>query len=66
MLINHYGGAKHLWMWDFYSLKKEILDCGFVKFRKATYNVSSFDEFKLVETKDRWTSEPVIGFEATK
>ena len=66
MLINHYGGAKHLWMWDYSSLKKEILDCGFVKFRKAKFNDSCFDEFKLVETKHRWTSEPVIGFEATK
>ena len=35
MLINHFGGSKHLWMWDFQSMKKELLECGFIKCKRS-------------------------------
>ena len=66
MVKNHFGSSKHLWMWDYISLRKELLNSGFVKVREAEYNDSIFNEFKLVETKSRWINEPVIGFEAIK
>ncbi len=66
MLINHFGGSKHLWMWDFQSMKKELLECGFIEVREASFNDSLNQEFKLVETESRWKNEPVIGFEAIK
>ena len=66
MIINHFGGSRHLWMWDFDSMKKELLESGFTKVREASFNDSSNELFKLVETKHRWTNEPVIGFEAIK
>ena len=66
MIVNHFGGSKHLWMWDFESIKKELLDCGFREVREASFNDSPYKEFKLVETESRWINEPVIGFEALK
>ena len=66
MLTNHFGGSRHLWMWDFNSMKKELLECGFVDVREAVFNDSLIKEFKLVETEGRWKNEPVIGFEAVK
>ena len=66
MLINHFGGSKHLWMWDFESMKKELIECGFVEVREAFFNDSSKEEFKLLENESRWKDEPVIGFEAIK
>jgi len=66
MIINHFGGSKHLWMWDFESMKKELLECGFIKVREAFFNDSLNKKFNLVETEGRWKDEPVIGFEAIK
>lgn len=66
MLTNHFGGSRHLWMWDFQSMKKELLECGFIEVREAFFNDSSKEKFKMVETESRWKDEPVIGFEAIK
>ena len=66
IIKNHYGGSRHLWMWDFNSLKEELFECGFQDVRSANYNDSIYEEFKLVETESKWKDEPVIGFEAKK
>ena len=46
LIINHFGGSKHLWMWDFSSMKTELLNCGFLKIREASFNDSLNEEFK--------------------
>ena len=60
MLINNFGNSKHLWMWDFQSIEKELLECGFNKVRKAFFNDSLKEEFKMVETESRWKDQPVM------
>ena len=63
MLIeNHFGGSKHLWMWDFESMKKELLEYnGFIEVREAFFN-DSFQRknSKILENESRWKDEPVI------
>lgn len=66
ILKNNFGASRHLWMWDFDSLKKELFESGFKEVREANYNDSIYEEFKLVETESRWKDEPVIGIEAKK
>ena len=66
ILKNHFGGSRHLWMWDFTSLTNELYSCGFEEVREADFNDSIYEEFKLVETESRWKNEPVLGFEAKK
>jgi SAM-dependent methyltransferase len=55
LATNIYGNARHLWMWDKYSLAAELKNAGFIKIREAAFNDSEEPAFKLVEEKYRFT-----------
>jgi len=57
------GNSRHLWMWDYKGLAAELRDAGFTSIRRAAYNDSSFEAFRLVETADRW--ENALGIECS-
>mgnify|MGYP002360937649 CR=1 FL=1 len=50
------GNAHHLWMWDHSSLTQELQNAGFINVRRALFNDSKDEKFKLVEDKDRFDS----------
>lgn len=51
------GNSKHLWMWDFKSMKKELEAVGFKSVRRAYYHDSKHPEFKEVEELRRWEKQ---------
>jgi len=51
------GNSKHLWMWDFKSMKKELEAVGFKSIRRAYYHDSQHPEFKEVEELRRWNGQ---------
>lgn len=48
------GGSKHLWMWDFKALEKELATVGFTEIRRAHFCDSGIPEFAKVEDESRW------------
>lgn len=48
------GNSQRLWMWDYHSIKQELLDAGFTDIRRATFNDSSDSMFLTVEQPLRW------------
>jgi hypothetical protein len=59
-----FGNVKHLWMWDKYSLAKELEIAGFVDVRQCRFNDSEDKMFWFVEDKDRFIN--AIAFECRK
>jgi hypothetical protein len=57
------GNSRHLWMWDYKSLAAELRDAGFHNVRRAAYNDSLHEAFRLVEQADRWANE--LGIECS-
>ena len=55
------GNSRHLWMWDFQSLRRELHDAGFRDIRAATYCDSEDAMFAAVEEKSRW--EGAVGIQ---
>jgi hypothetical protein len=49
-----YGNSKHLWMWDFESLKKELQEVGFKEIRRSSFNDSEDSYFNYVEDEGRF------------
>ncbi|MES2692495.1 MAG: hypothetical protein V4773_03405 [Verrucomicrobiota bacterium] len=49
------GGSKHLWMWDYKAMARELTDAGFVEIRRAAFGDASDAMFKDVENIGRWT-----------
>jgi len=48
------GNSKHLWMWDYKSMAKELKDVGFERIRRVQYGDAEISVFKSVEDPDRW------------
>lgn len=63
-VIGLLGNSHHLWMWDQYSLKEELLAVGFKKVRACSYNDSKDERFKEVEDSSRFYG--AVAFECTK
>lgn len=59
-----FGNNRHLWMWDYKALSKELSDAGFTNIRRAQFNDSSDEHFKLVEIQERWND--CLGIECKK
>lgn len=59
-----FGRSKHLWMWDYKGLAKELSEAGFVDIRRAYFNDSEDLRFKEVEDIGRW--ENCLGVECKK
>ena len=58
------GNQKHLWMWDFDSLRDELAKSGFIEIRRAKMGDSPDPRFAEVEEQSRW--EGFLGMEARK
>ncbi len=59
-----YGNSHHLWMWDKYSLKKELEKVGFRNVRTCTFNDCKDSKFKLEEEEGRFYK--AVAIEAQK
>ncbi len=59
-----YGNSKHLWMWDFKSMKFELDKAGFKSIRECKFGDSVDPHFSLVEEESR--SYNAVLFECTK
>lgn len=58
--IEFYGNSRHLWMWDYQSLKQELEQCGFADIRRAYFNDSADVYFKYVEQPNRFLNAVAI------
>jgi len=58
------GNSRHLWMWDFKSIRSELRDASFIGIRRASFNDSRDAAFAEVEDQGRW--ENCLGVECAK
>ncbi len=58
------GNSRHLWMWDYKSLKAELEAAGFVDVRRASFADSVEPAFLSVEDASRWKN--CLGIECRK
>jgi len=63
-LVVWLGNSRHLWMWDFKSLRQELQNAGFESIRRASYGDSEDQQFNLVEDEGRW--ERCLGVECKR
>ena len=64
-----WGNAKHLWMYDYKSMIKELEIVGFKKIKKCNFGDSQIKVFEEVEEKDRFIDTegiPEICLQCTK
>ena len=59
-----FGNSRHLWMWDYRSLGKELRTAGFTDVRRAEFGDSAEPRFRDVEDPGRW--ENCLGVECCK
>ena len=59
-----FGRSKHLWMWDYKAIEKELAAVGFVQIRRAYFNDSEDPRFKELEAIGRWENQ--LGVECTR
>jgi predicted SAM-dependent methyltransferase len=59
-----FGYLKHLWLWDYESIEKELRKVGFSNIRKCEFNDSEDEMFKLVESEERF--KLCVKYEAIK
>ena len=59
-----FGRTRHLWMWDYKGMAKELADIGFTGIRRASFNDSADQRFKEVEEIGRW--ENCLGVECQR
>jgi len=65
LLIHCFSNSRrHLWMWDYKGLKRELESVGFTQVRRATFNDSTNVQFQAVERKAKW--ENALGIECVK
>lgn len=68
-----FSGSTHLWMWDFYSMKKALEDVGFADIRRCQYGDAADAAFGEVENENRFFGSidnvrhmPELAIEAIK
>jgi hypothetical protein len=54
LLRSWLGNSRHLWMWDFNSLRHELEQARFVGIRQARFGDSEDSMFAAVEDESRW------------
>jgi len=64
VLSDLFGNSKHLWMWDYKSISKELCDVGFLDVRRAYFGDSQDLHFNLLENEARWVN--CLGVECRK
>lgn len=62
--VSWLGNSRHLWMWDFKSIRLELRHAGFDGIRRACFNDSRDGRFAEVEDRGRW--ENCLGVECTR
>ena len=55
-----FGNSKHLWMWDFKSMKEELESSGFIEIRRCQYGDSQDAMFLEVEDPGRFNNALAI------
>lgn len=60
LVVNAYGNANHLWMWDYASLSDELAKAGFRDIRRCKFNDSLDGMFKVVEESGRFVRAVAI------
>jgi SAM-dependent methyltransferase len=63
-IISLLGNSHHLWMWDKYSLERELIQVGFKHVRQCKFNDSKDLNFIKVEDSGRFYN--AVAFEAIK
>lgn len=63
-LVEWLGNSRHLWMWDFKSIREELENADFDNIRKANYGDCVDPMFIEAENVDRWTN--CLGVECCK
>jgi hypothetical protein len=63
-VVSLFGRSRHLWMWDYKGIAKELADAGFVEIRRAFLNDSEDLRFREVEAAGRWEKE--LGVECKR
>jgi SAM-dependent methyltransferase len=58
------GNSRHLWMWDFKAMAKQLAEAGFVGVRRATIGDSPDRQFRDVEDEGRW--KDCLGMECRR
>jgi SAM-dependent methyltransferase len=58
------GGSRHLWMWDYKSLARELEQQGFTAIRRAEWGDSKLPAFSDVEDESRW--HLALGIQASR
>lgn len=48
------GNSRHLWMWDYKAMAKQLADAGFVDIRRASFGDCADDRYRDVEDEERW------------
>lgn len=51
-LSQHFGNARHLWVWDFESLRVELQNANFIEIRRCSYGDSTDSMFMEVDNPD--------------
>lgn len=59
-IIKHFSNSQHLWMWDYFSLEKELLAVGFKEIRKCTFKDSEDRMFDIVENEYRFINSIAV------
>ena len=60
IMVNMFGNAKHLWMWDSKSLAEELKKIGFKSIRVCSFNDSVDNMFQFVESEGRFKNAVAI------
>jgi predicted SAM-dependent methyltransferase len=61
LLASWLGNSRHLWMWDYKSMQRELESAGFGDVRRASFGDSFDPVFMTVEDQGRW--ENCLGVE---
>ncbi|GAB5496838.1 MAG: hypothetical protein Phyf2KO_19180 [Phycisphaerales bacterium] len=54
LAISWLGNARHLWMWDYPALSKELENAGFAEVRRAQFGDSGEQVYETIEEQSRW------------
>jgi predicted SAM-dependent methyltransferase len=63
-LLELFGHSRHLWMWDYHSLHRELESAGFKRVRRCQFGDCEDERFLLVEDGDRF--EGCLAMECRK
>lgn len=59
-----FGRSKHLWLWDYKGLSREVAEAGFVEVRRASFGDFADSAFATVEDRNRWENN--LGLECRR